>query len=464
MGALLTPELRLVAPLGEGGMGCVWLADHAVLDRRVAVKFLRDHIAHEPSARERLRREAAAVSRLKSPHIVEVLEQGDGDGDVPYIVMELLSGETLQDRVEYTGPMSFEEAKRVVRQALSGLARAHDAGIVHRDIKPDNVFLALGELPLVKLLDFGIARDLDRTVSRMTTTGNVVGTPLFMAPEQMAGIAVLPASDVWAFAIVVYYCVTGTLPYAGETLAALALAIDRERPTPPSAHAQGLPANFDAWLGRALAPRFEDRYADAAEMLEAFEQYVAPADAPAMRPFAGGALWAQTTTAVAEQPERGRFPVPLKAGSGETDSSRDRETARFRITRRRQIGLPLLTAAAGAIVASLGVVGVYSSRSAEATPRYIDGTTTAQQAAPAPSAASRESDAHATGTAASNMRSPVCAAGLPLATNDASDQLLDALPMTRTRLRPDSTASTTHASMPSAQRASRKPQRRNLGF
>ncbi len=314
-GEMLTPNIRLISPLGEGGMGFVWLAHHGVLGRSVAVKFLRDQIAHEPSAQERFRREAEVVASLASPHIVDVLESGRSSHDVPYIVMELLDGETLQDRVEARGFLTLEELTPILRQMCLGLGAAHAAGVVHRDVKPDNIFLVAKHegdpepRETVKILDFGIARQLDDAVGRVTTTGNVVGTPLFMAPEQMSGMAVLPASDVWSVAVVVYHCLTGQLPYDGPNLASLALAIDRERPRPVTAFSSALPKAVDDWLGRALAPRHEDRYANALELLEAFERHVI-AGAP-MPAHDGGAAWDDGGPG----PEivlKGRFPSPKR--------------------------------------------------------------------------------------------------------------------------------------------------------
>ncbi len=135
-GEMLTPNIRLISPLGEGGMGFVWLAHHGVLGRSVAVKFLRDQIAHEPSAQERFRRGGGGRREPASPHIVDVLESGRSSHDVPYIVMELLDGETLQDRVEARGFLTLEELTPILRQMCLGLGAAHAAGVVHRDVKP----------------------------------------------------------------------------------------------------------------------------------------------------------------------------------------------------------------------------------------------------------------------------------------------------------------------------------------
>lgn len=366
-GDAIAPDLRLVMPLGEGGMGCVWIAEHDKLDRPVAVKLLRSHIAHEPSARERLRREAVAASKLRSPYIVEVLDFGDTEQAVPFIAMELLEGETLQDRVEVGGPLPFAQTLPIIRHTCAGLAAAHAAGIVHRDIKPDNIFLVSGERPVAKILDFGIARQLDERVSRMTTTGNVVGTPLFMAPEQMSGVAVLPASDVWSLAVVIYFSLTGRLPYDGPNLAALALAIDRERPIPVSRYVDSLPRNFDAWLGRALAPRHEDRYSDTSEMLVAFERYVAPDDAGPMPRAHGGAAW-DVRGPLAQQQVRGRFPVAKRALELDSRPSSLPTTSRSARIQRHGVGRGVLCAAAGALVGSLGLVWIYAGDAAEATP------------------------------------------------------------------------------------------------
>ncbi|KYG03098.1 protein kinase, partial [Sorangium cellulosum] len=279
-------QLRLLRALGQGGMGSVWLAEHVGLKTQVAVKFLRDIYADHPLAVTRLRREAEAAARIQSPHVVRVFDLGFTDQGVPYIVMEHLEGETLHDLVERRGRLSLDETATLLRQTCAALAKAHEAGIVHRDVKPENIFLVAGESePFVKVLDFGIAKNTAEEAERLTVTGAIMGTPHFMSPEQMAGGAkVGPHSDLWALGVVAYFCLTGQTPFGGATIAAVAVAIDRGPPPPPSRLVPGLPPAIDAWVLSLLEPDPARRVQSARAVLEALDAAVAaPRDArPAM--------------------------------------------------------------------------------------------------------------------------------------------------------------------------------------
>ncbi|WP_438004692.1 serine/threonine-protein kinase [Sorangium sp. So ce321] len=266
-------HLRLIRALGQGGMGSVWLAEHTALKTQVAVKFLRDMYVDHPLAVVRLRREAEAAARIQSPHVVRVFDLGFADQGVPYIVMEHLEGETLQDLVERRRRLSLDETVSIVRQIGAALARAHEAGIVHRDIKPENIFLVEGERePFVKVLDFGIAKNTVEEAERLTVTGAIMGTPHFMSPEQMAGGAkVGPHSDLWALGVVAYFCLTGQIPFGGATIAAVAVAIDRGPPPPPSRLVPGVPPAIDAWVLSLLEPDPARRAQSARAVLEALD-------------------------------------------------------------------------------------------------------------------------------------------------------------------------------------------------
>ncbi|WP_437753221.1 protein kinase domain-containing protein [Sorangium sp. So ce1389] len=266
-------QLRLIRALGQGGMGSVWLAEHTALKTQVAVKFLRDMYVDHPLAVVRLRREAEAAARIQSPHVVRVFDLGFTDQGVPYIVMEHLEGETLQDLVERRRRLSLDETVSIVRQIGAALARAHEAGIVHRDIKPENIFLVEGERePFVKVLDFGIAKNTVEEAERLTVTGAIMGTPHFMSPEQMAGGAkVGPHSDLWALGVVTYFCLTGQIPFGGATIAAVAVAIDRGPPPPPSRLVPGVPPAVDAWVLSLLEADPARRVQSARAVLEALD-------------------------------------------------------------------------------------------------------------------------------------------------------------------------------------------------
>jgi serine/threonine-protein kinase len=278
-------NVQLIKPLGAGGMGEVWLGKHLTLHTEVAVKFVTEEYAQNPAIRERFAREAAAAAKVKSPHIVQVFDHGFTPDDSPYIVMELLQGEELNDRLQRTRTVSLPELVAIVRQTCKGLSKAHQAGIVHRDIKPHNVFLteADGDV-FVKVLDFGIAKEADQAASSMTQTGSMLGTPYYMSPEQIQNSKNVDLRfDLWALAVLAYEALTGAKPFDGESIGAISFAIFEGTFAPPSTHVPGLPASIDSWFMRAFAKRPADRFQSAREFADAFVAAV-PADSRSMRP------------------------------------------------------------------------------------------------------------------------------------------------------------------------------------
>ncbi|WP_437312950.1 serine/threonine-protein kinase [Sorangium sp. So ce385] len=263
-------------PLGQGGMGSVWVADHLSLGSQVAVKFMAPGIAQSAAFAERFRREAMTAAQLKSPHVAQVFDQGVTEAGVPYIVMELLEGEDLKSRIHRLGPMSLHELACVVRQVARALGRAHLLGIVHRDIKPENIFLTdiegEGEL-FVKVLDFGVAKQPVSCDQGMTSTGSSFGTPLYMSPEQLLSAKHVDfRADLWALGVVAYYAVTGRVPFAGETLGALSVAIHAGVFMLPSVMRREVPHAFDAWVTTALQRDPTARFGSAREMAGALDQ------------------------------------------------------------------------------------------------------------------------------------------------------------------------------------------------
>ena len=280
----VTPNVCLVRQLGEGGMGSVWLADHLSLNTRVAVKFVSaDLVKTEPTILERFKREAALCAQIKSPHVVQTYDHGVMQDGRPYIVMELLEGESLQDRLERAGPLNFADAKQVVTQTCKALTRAHKLGIIHRDIKPDNLFLTPDEDEpfLLKVLDFGIAKQTGLAkVSKMTSTGSMIGTPEYMSPEQvLSGESVDFRSDLWAVTVVAYHCLTGSAPFQAETLGSLCVAIAHGRFKPPSQVRPELLPAIDSWFSRALAVDATGRHASAKELAQTFARALFPGEA-----------------------------------------------------------------------------------------------------------------------------------------------------------------------------------------
>ena len=225
-GLRLGGRYRMGALLATGGMGEVWAAHDLLLDRAVAVKVLGGALAGDGRAAERLRREARAAGRLEHPGIARVLDLGEHDGR-PYLVMELLEGESLAARIDRAGPMPPDEAARVVTAVADALQAAHTAGVVHRDVKPGNVFLtSAGE---VKVLDFGIAWSAHDAA---LTTGDLLGTAAYLAPERVLGHRATPAADIYALGVVLYELLAGHRPFEASSEVELAMA--HVNASPPS--------------------------------------------------------------------------------------------------------------------------------------------------------------------------------------------------------------------------------------
>jgi serine/threonine-protein kinase len=286
-GTRIAPNIRLVRLLGKGGMGHVWVARHETLHTDIAVKFLSEDSARDPDALARFSREATAAAQIKSPHVVQVLDHGVTEDRVPYIAMELLQGEDLESRLRRSGALSIAETLQVVAQTGKALHRAHRAGIVHRDVKPPNIFLveADGEV-FVKVLDFGIAKahlPFGAAGGVQTMAGSIMGTPHYLSPEQITSLKdVDHRADLWSLAVVTYECLTGERPFQGEGLVGICSAIHAAEFTPPSSLRQDLNADIDAWFARAFARDAEARFGSAREMVLELTQAI-PREARSLR-------------------------------------------------------------------------------------------------------------------------------------------------------------------------------------
>jgi serine/threonine protein kinase len=268
---LISENIQLVALLGAGGMGNVWLADHLGLETQVAVKFMSSEIAADDDCAKRFGIEAKLAARIKSPHVVSILDYATTARGVPYIVMELLEGGDLEMRLRGDRRLGLEDSSRVVVQICKALSKAHALGIVHRDIKPDNIFLVEHEGEIfVKVLDFGIAKDEQRERS-ITASGTTMGTPSFMSPEQLFRPKEVDLrSDLWSTAVVAYRCLTGKLPFEGDNFAAMCISVHDGKFPPPSSLDSSLPRDLDAWFAKALSLDPRDRFQSAADMANAY--------------------------------------------------------------------------------------------------------------------------------------------------------------------------------------------------
>ncbi len=271
-GEVLEGKYRLLQRIGAGGMGSVWLAEHAGIGKRVAVKLLHRALTENDEALRRFHQEARAAAAVGHRGIVEVHDIGlTGDGE-PYIVMELLEGESLGSLLARDGPLPVPLALEVALAALSALAAAHRRGIVHRDIKPDNVFLerTMADVPSVKLLDFGVSKMISAGDPSTTLSGVALGTPRYMAPEQARGEVDLDARiDLYAMGVILYEMLTGVVPFDAPTANAVMVRIMTETPRSPRDLRPDLPEALESLILRAMAKGPADRFRRAEEMIEA---------------------------------------------------------------------------------------------------------------------------------------------------------------------------------------------------
>jgi eukaryotic-like serine/threonine-protein kinase len=253
--------------LGAGGMGAVYEAEHVLTKRVGALKLLHEHSGQSSLLVQRFLREASAAGRIGSRHIVETIDAGELPDGRPYMFMELLEGTPVSELLKRRGRLHFDEAREIVLQAAAGLSAAHAAGIVHRDVKPENLFLCRTQPPHIKLLDFGISKFEAGAEHRLTAEGTPMGTPYYMSPEQVAGRRDLgPASDMYSLGVVLYECVTGSVPFDAETLPALSIKIFQGDYVPPSNLLSSAAPGLDAVIARMLARAPSERYADMAEL------------------------------------------------------------------------------------------------------------------------------------------------------------------------------------------------------
>ncbi|HEX7745227.1 MAG TPA: serine/threonine-protein kinase, partial [Micromonosporaceae bacterium] len=299
--AVLSDRYRLVEHLATGGMGEVWRATDTVLGRPVAVKVLLPALLAEPGFGARFAAEARMMAALQHPGIVNVYDYGESDlpggARAVYLVMEHVDGESLAARLKGSGRMDARTTLSIVAQAADALHAAHTAGIIHRDVKPGNLLVRPDGT--VTLVDFGVARSAE--VTSLTLTNNVVGTALYMAPEQAAGRPVSPATDIYALGAVAYHCVAGHPPFSGGTSLDVAIKhLHDEVPPLPT----DVPAGVAALVTRALEKEPADRF-ESAEALAAAARTALDNAATAASPtvLAGAAVPvadSTTTTGVAQ--------------------------------------------------------------------------------------------------------------------------------------------------------------------
>jgi len=277
IGEVVADKYRIERLLGAGGMAEVYGAVNIRTERRVALKWILPALATSPEVLQRFRREALAAGRINHPNVVTIFDVVEHQSSA-CLVMELLDGETLADRMKRTGPMPFVEAVAIILPAMRGVAAAHAHGVIHRDLKPDNIFLctdAEGSMIDCKVLDFGVSKLTvadAATTGDITLSGNVVGTPEYMAPEQVrAGKHADHRIDVYSLGVVFYEMLAGRPPFVGEHFSGLMLDIMQRDPPPLQTLRADVPRRLAAVIHRALARDLEKRYADMNSYIVAVE-------------------------------------------------------------------------------------------------------------------------------------------------------------------------------------------------
>ncbi len=306
----LPDRYRVVRHLANGGMASVWEAHDELLDRDVAVKVLATHLGEDERARKRFQREARAAAGLSShPNVVTIYDVGEHKNRV-FMVMEIMRGGTLGDRLKSGRDIPHETALRWLREAAAAMDTADDAGVVHRDIKPGN--LLLDEHDRLAVADFGIARLAWE--DQLTATGQVLGTAAYLSPEQAMGEAATAASDRYALAVVAYELLAGSRPFEAEHFAAQARAHVEDPPPPASSRAPDLSTAVDAVLERGLAKDPADRWPSSTEFVDALERTLGERAEPEPEPTRPTRRVQHAKRAAAPTPARRRTGAPLLAG------------------------------------------------------------------------------------------------------------------------------------------------------
>ena len=337
-GQVLAGKYRLVRKLGEGGMGVVFEAEHVRIKQRVAIKMLLPEVLEIPDVVSRFEREARAAGQLRSENTARVLDVDVSEDGMPYMVMEFLDGLDLSQVLEQRAQVPVELAVDYVLQACNAMAEAHGAGIVHRDLKPSNLFLVGGERGTIKVLDFGISKVENDKDNRVTATTTVVGTPLYMSPEQVRSAKHVDArTDIWALGIILYELIAGKTPFEGSmTAAAAAICIDE--PPPISQFRHDVPPELAEHIRVCLEKDPKKRYPNVQSLAVAIAPFGTGAirspdssqpnivlPRPSSRNLTPGDAHAHTVASAPDLPRDGRSrTIPGWSSAGTARGSRNR--------------------------------------------------------------------------------------------------------------------------------------------
>jgi len=329
MGTVVAERYHIIKKLGEGGMGQVYLAEHVKMGRKSALKVMNPGMNQDADAIARFNREAANASRLNHPNICAIYDFGETPDGLIYLAMEFIEGQSLTSLIEKSGSLPPARAASIIHQSADALQVAHDAGIVHRDLKPDNIMIAKNRdgSDLAKVVDFGIAKAHSSDAQKVTKTGLVVGTPEYMSPEQLSGDKLDGRSDIYSLALVAFNCLTGKLPFPGETAqeAMIARLIEQPRTLAEMKPDVDWPEEVQRVMNKALERDSAERYQTAAQfgrelwaacesmpVTQAAEAGTQVMGAPAGAPAAGGA----PATRVPSAGERGKTVAATSQAGG----------------------------------------------------------------------------------------------------------------------------------------------------
>jgi eukaryotic-like serine/threonine-protein kinase len=399
VGCTLSDRYLIHRPIGEGGMGIVYEAEHVVIEKRVALKVLRDDFSKNEDVVERFRQEAKSASRIGHEHIVDISDFGETPGGQSYFVMEYLEGEDLASLLEREGTVAPDRAVTIALQCCQALGAAHRKGIVHRDMKPENVFLVRREdgQDFVKLVDFGIAKMSDIETAgapgrKLTKTGMIFGTPEYMSPEQAAGRELDHRVDIYALGIILYEMLSGQVPFMGDTFMSV-LSQHMFEEVPPLRHANGTmhaSADLEATIRQALAKDPEDRFQTMGELGRALAGAIEWSQDPGTNPGFGDPLASRAaSTEVSRNATTQMGPAVESSGPGEPGALP--LPYRHRLSRKAVAGVGMI----GAVLAVGAVVAWLALRSAPDTLEAEAGSAAVQEVAPSEASSDHEGDSEA---------------------------------------------------------------------